>query len=80
MIKSSGLNEILDTLNQLNEAVSSLDGITIEANSKEELIHKLENAFDEVTSPWKSNKAVQDIISGLKKDFINQYLQENLQE
>lgn len=80
MIKSSGFSEILDTLNQLGEAVASLDGIVIEANSKEELIHKLENAFDEATSPWKSNKAVQDTISGLKEDFINQYIQDNLKE
>lgn len=80
MIKTTGFEEIVDTLNQLKEAVASLDGISIEASSKEELIQKLEDKFDEVASPWKSNKAVRDMISGLKEDFINQYIQDNLKE
>lgn len=80
MIKTTSFEEIVDTLNQLKEAVASLDGISIEASSKEELIQKLEDKFDEVTSPWKSNKAVRDMISGLKEDFINQYIQDNPKE
>lgn len=69
MIKTTGFEEIVDTLNQLKEAVASLDGISIEASSKEELIQKLEDKFDEVTSPWKSNKAVRDMIFRLKGGF-----------
>lgn len=80
MIKMSGFDELFETLNQINEAVSLLDGINIEAESEDELIQKLEVEFDRITSKWSSNKAVQDLLLETKRGIINKYLENNSDE